>query len=105
MSELDWKEEQWLRAFAKEDEFFFDLLEDFERNDFLSKRQDYRLVEEIEMAENRGDNVLSEEELKYLKKEAENDDDLNELLEIYEEVGYFDEFEYDGFKIRYKFKK
>lgn len=105
MSELDWKEEQWLRAFAKEDEFFFDLLEDFERNDFLSKRQGYRLVEEIEMAENRGDNVLSEEELKYLKKEAENDDDLNELLEIYEEVGYFDEFEYDDFKIRYKFKK
>jgi hypothetical protein len=47
------------------------------------------------LAFNQGICELKEEKLTYLLKEAQNNDDLNELLGFYEEVGYFDEFEYD----------
>lgn len=103
MRELTYEEEQWLRLFAKENEFFNSLLNFYERKGFLSYKQRFWLRKEINKADDEGDTVLPKDELLFLKEYANKDSDLEEMLEAYENYGYFDDYEYREF-IKLKLK-
>ena len=97
MRELKDEEEQWLKVFAQDNDFFHSLLEFYERNNYLTDKQYYCLVRDIDKAEEEGDTILDKEELRFLKDIAEQNYDLKELLEIYEDNGFLDEYEYRQF--------
>ncbi|MFX1366941.1 MAG: hypothetical protein ACFFCE_19855 [Promethearchaeota archaeon] len=94
MRELNNEEEQWLKLFAQDNEFFHSLLEFYERNNYLSDKQYSCLARDIYKAQEDGDTILDKEELRFLKENADNDEELMELLEIYEDNGFLDEYEY-----------
>lgn len=94
MRELKDEEEQWLKVFAQDNEFFRYLLDFYERNGYLTDKQYDCLARDIYKAEEEGDTILDKDELRFLKKNAENNENLMELLEIYEDNGFFDEYEY-----------
>ena len=106
MKELTNEEEQWLKAFAKENQFFDSLLEFYERNDYLTDKQYYCLARDINDAEEKGDKILDKEELRFLEENAENNEELTELLETYEDNGFLDDYEYRQLMhLKYEFTK
>jgi len=87
MIELTYKESRWLKALAKESEFFTSLLEFYKENGCLTQKQYDCLDEDINFAKDNGDKVLNKEDFKLLTKMAKKDDILTEVLEYYKEVG------------------
>ena len=98
MVKLTNEEEHWLREFAKENELFESILTSYERNRYLSSKQRYLIRKEIYKEENDGDITLTKEELIFLKEFVDIDNNLAELLEIYEIYGCFSEYEYRKFR-------
>lgn len=106
MRELTYEEEQWLKALAKDNEFFSSLLEFYERNDYLRDKQYYYFARDINKAEEEGDTILDEEELRFLKENSEDNELLLDILEIYEENGFLGEYGYNQLiHIKYEFTK
>ena len=91
------EEVQWLEVFANYNPFFKDLLRYFSKNTFLSEKQYECLEREIERAEDEGNNILDEADLKFLKEQAKENDELQEILENYKEDGFIDKFDFNTF--------
>lgn len=106
MIELEDEEKQWLKIFAKENKFFASLLKYYRRKGYLTEKQFACLIDDINEAEEDGDTLLTDEELKFLKDNAKNDQQFLEIFEEWEENGYLDGYEYNNFiHLRVKFTK
>ena len=97
MRELSEEEEQWLEVFAKYNPFFDDLLRFFLKNNFLTEKQYEYLEKEIDRAEEDGDSILDKADFRFLKEHAEENEDLREILDIYEEDGFLDDSDFNIF--------
>ncbi len=97
MTDLSREEEQWLEVFAKYNPFFDDLLRYFFKNGFLTEKQYEYLEKEIDKAEEDGNNILDKDDFRFLKEHAEENEDLKEILEIYEEDGFLDDSDFNTF--------
>ncbi len=106
MRELKNEEQQWLKVFAQDNDFFKSLLEFYERNNYLTDKQFDCLARDIYKTEEEGDTVLDNDDLTFLKENAEDNEDLMELLETYEDNGFLDEYEYNQLiHLKYEFTK
>ncbi|MFW9950289.1 MAG: hypothetical protein ACFFKA_09235, partial [Candidatus Thorarchaeota archaeon] len=90
------EEEQWLEVFAKYNPFFDDLLKFFSKNNFLTEKQYEQLEEEIGRFEEDRNYILDKADLRFLKEHAEENQDLREILDIYEEDGFLDDSDYNA---------
>ena len=97
MKELSSDEEHWLVVFAKYNPFFEDLSRYYLKNDFLSKNQYESLEKEIEKAEEDGKCILDIIDFRFLKEHAEENENLKEILDIYEEDAFLDESDFNTF--------
>ena len=97
MKDLSNREIHWLIIHARDNEFFTSLHDFYKRSGHLTSKQHYYLTQGIEKAENT-------EEVAFLRDNADINQDLKETLEIYEENGYLEEYEYNDFihlKVKY----
>jgi len=104
MPNLDFQEEQWLALFAKDNEFFASLLNFCQKRGFLTYKQFRFLKLEIEKAEENGETVITEEDYQFLLEYSKVDDNLEEILEIYEDNGFLFDHDYNEFidlKLKY----
>ncbi|MEE9378396.1 MAG: hypothetical protein V3V33_10210 [Candidatus Lokiarchaeia archaeon] len=106
MIDLTYREEQWLKIFAQDNKFFNSVLQYYENNYYLTKKQFNWLIRSInKLEDNDEDNtiILDKDDFIFLNTQAEYNDELMEILEIYEENGYLDDYEYNQF-VHLKFK-
>ncbi|NVM46426.1 MAG: topoisomerase DNA-binding C4 zinc finger domain-containing protein [Candidatus Lokiarchaeota archaeon] len=96
MKDLSEEEEQWLEVFAKYNPFFEDLFSFFSKNNFLTEKQYEQLEEEIGRFEEDGNYILDKADFRFLKEHAEENEDLREILDIYEEDGFLDDSDYNA---------
>ena len=97
MKELADSEIQWLKAFAKNHEFFASFLLHYKLKNHLANNQYYWLQLYINQAEESGDTLLSAEEITFLEEKSQNNEKLRELLEFYKDKGYLENLKYKEF--------
>jgi len=95
MKDLSEEEEQWLEVFAKYNPFFEALFSFFSKNKFLTEKQYEQLEEEIGRFEEERNYILDKADLRFLKEHVEENEDLREILDIYEEDGFLDDSNYN----------
>jgi len=109
MNDLTYREEQWLKKLAQDNKFFDSLLQYYENNYYLTNKQYNWLNRSInELEDNDEDDIiiLDKDDFRFLNKQAEYNDEFIEILEIYEENGYLNEYEYNQFiHLKYKHNK
>jgi len=97
MKDLSEEEEQWLEVFAKYNPFFDDLLQFFFKNAYLSEKQYECLEKEIDRAAEDGNIILDKADFRFLKENAEENEDLRAILKNYEDDGFLDDFDFNTF--------